>query len=144
VAEVVPLARMAALSVLAFEAALSAQSSNGAGPTGEVRYTLGRLAMAAPATAARCPHVRAVLPAEVLAAVTAQVSVRPATPDRPQPPRPAVSVQEAARALAITPAAVRAAAGRGRLRGSKSRATGEWSFAVADLETYRRTRAKGP
>src|SRR5947209_4806996 len=112
---------MAALSVLAFEAALSAGGRNGGSqPAPDVRYTIGRLAMAAPDTAARCPHVRTALDPAVLAVVIAHVSARPATPPAATPPQPADSAMgstEAARLLGITSQAVRAAAKRGTLRG---------------------------
>src|SRR5258708_1954292 len=67
--------RMAHLSLLAFEAALTAQARNGAGPSADVVYTIGRLALTVPETASRCPAVRAALPPDVLAVVVmAQVS----------------------------------------------------------------------
>jgi hypothetical protein len=83
---------MAHLSLCAFEAAFAAQGANGGSqPTADVRYTLGRLAMAAPGTAARLPRVRAALDPVTLAAVIAQVGARPGTPPAPQPAEPADS-----------------------------------------------------
>ena len=144
--EPVPLRRMAALSLVAFEVALNTSASNGgAPPTAEVAYTVGRLAMAAPGTAARCPHVRAALAPEVLAVVIAHVSAVPATP--PAAPRPEavdspMGSTAAARLLGVTTAAVRAAAQRGTLRGAKSAVTGEWTFSAADVAEYGRTHGR--
>jgi hypothetical protein len=152
----VPLPRMAALTLLLCEAGLGALSggNGGAAPTAELRYVLGRLSAAAPATALRCPHVRAALPPDALAA--AMAATRPAA----QPPGPADSdtadpagtaaprvpgahagtlgATAAAGLLGVSPQAVRAAAGRGTLRGRKSRITGEWTFTRTDVQEYGR------
>jgi hypothetical protein len=142
----VPLARMAHLTLVAFECALSAGDGNGgAAPTAEVRYTLGRLALAAPGTAARCPHVRHALPPDALAFVLA--SAAPATP--PAPPATCaadsgtarVGARAAARRLGVSAQAVRAAAKRGTLPGARDKVTGEWRFTRAAVDDYRRTRA---
>jgi excisionase family DNA binding protein len=128
---------MAALSLAAFEVALSAGPGNGgAAPSAEVRYTIGRLAVAAPHMALRLPHVRAAMDPVDLATARALVTPQAATPAPPQPPEPPVSVQQVARVLAISPQAVRAAAKRGTLRGQRDRITGEWRFKSEDVETY--------
>jgi hypothetical protein len=148
VTEAVPLERMAALSLAAFEAALRAQARNGSQPTAEVRYTIGRLAMAAPDAAARWPRVLAALPPEVRAAVIAQVGTAPATPAGPPGPDTAdservVGTTAAARLLGRSGQAVRAAVKRGTLPGTKRPRDGVWVFARADLESYRESHAKG-
>jgi hypothetical protein len=141
VTEPLSVADMADVTLKLAELALTAADSNGgAAASPRVRYVLARLALAAPGTAARLPHVRNALDPAVLATVLA--STRPATPPAPPRPDPADSQRlgtaAAAARLGISGAAVRAAAKRGSMRGQRDRVTGRWSFAAADVTEYGR------
>jgi Helix-turn-helix domain len=137
VADPVPLARQCALNLVAWEIALSTNSVNGGmAPAPEVRFTVSRLAMAAPGMARRLPRVRAVLPPDVLAIVLA--SGPPATapaPGAPGAPESVLTAAGAAARLGVSGQAVRAAAGRGALPGRKG-PDGRWRFKRSDVETY--------
>jgi hypothetical protein len=143
--EPVPLARMAHLTLCAFESALSAAGRNGAAPAADVVWTLGRLAAVAPHTALRCPHVKAAMDPVDVATAYALAGARPATPPAPPAPDTADSVlgtAEAARALGISGQAVRRAAARGTLRGQHDRITGAWVFTRAAVAEYGRAHAE--
>jgi hypothetical protein len=152
----VSIARMAALNLVAWEVAFTANGANGGMvPAPEVRYTVSRLAMAAPHMARRLPRVRTMLPPDVLAIVLA--NSLPATPPAPGAPGAAdsamvvpaaagpaaVGTAAAAALLSVTGQAVRRAAARGTLRGAKSKTTGAWQFSPAAVEEYRRARGRG-
>ena len=135
--------RMAELSLAAFEVALLAGPGNGGGQaSAEVRWTLSRLAQAAPGMALRLPTVRRLIDPVVLATVTAQVRAQAGTPQPVQPHVPAqsetasVGAAKAARAAGVSPRAARAAAQRGTLPGRKHPHTGEWLFNMEDVRAY--------
>lgn len=134
--------RQRELALLAFEAALRRWSADGAQPNDDVRWLVARLALSAPAVAARCGRVLAVLDPETRAAVRCRVTV-PVTELAVPPGDPAPSVQvsatAAARMLGMSNAGVRAAARRGRLPGTRSE-SGRWHLRVQDVEEYGRAR----
>jgi Helix-turn-helix domain len=133
-------AELAAVNLKVVQYALeSAARNGGAPPVASVRYLLARLALAAPGVAVRCPNVLAALDAVTLATVFALAGATPATPPAappPGPPESVLSTAQTAAMLGVSPQAVRRAAGRGTLAGTKSRVTGEWTFAPADVREY--------
>src|SRR5262249_50213937 len=140
--------QMAAVTLKLAEMALSTADGNGGTvPAAEVRYVLGRLALASPETAARCPRVRVALPPEALAVVLSLASARPAMPPAEQQPQTGdsgtrLSTRQAAEHVGVSQQAIRQAAARGSLPGVKSRATGEWSFAANDVKEYARAKRR--
>ena len=144
--------RVCALDVLAWEAALAsaAASRNGHALPADVQWLVSHRALAAPVTAAACPHVRAALPPDVRAAVlalaAAPVTVVAATPSQRAgsqlPDGVAASghlgSREAAQALRMSDHGARAACRRGTLCATKDDG-GRWLIAAADVDEYRRT-----
>jgi hypothetical protein len=143
--------RLAALRVLLLEAALAGHAGNGTRLPDDLSWLAVHDAVRSPATAARCPNLRAVLPPGVAAAVTrlaAEASQAagseplPAPVASPAPPPPALlSTAGAAAALGVTSHAVAAACRRGSLPAVHG-GDGRWVIAAADLEEYGRTHGK--
>lgn len=145
-------ARVAELSLIAFEALLRATAYGGLGPSAEVREVLAHHALAAPVAAMRLPMVRSALPADarrhvtklaieashapVFGVVDMPVGISRSSAGGRVPGQRAdrVSTAAAARMLGVESHAVRVAAGRGRLPGVK--ADGRWTFTRADLDRY--------
>ncbi len=138
--------RMAHLSLLAFEAALTAQARNGAGPSADVVYTIGRLALTVPETASRCPAVRAALPPDVLAVVVmAQVSAVAGSgmADGGEVRAVSVGVPAAAVAIGVSERRVRQLCQAGALAAARHPHTGKWRVQADAVEEYARRRAGG-
>ena len=143
--------RWAHLDVLAWEAFLaSAQAArNGHALAADVAWLVSYRALAAPGTAARCPHVLAALPTDVLAAVLrlagavtplARATSQEAASEVPAG-RPWVTIPEAARALGVGRHGARAACRRGALTAARG-PNGEWRIDREALDEYRRTHGK--
>jgi len=136
--------RQRQLTLMLFEVALSTSARNGRALPDDVVWLLTRLALNAPGTAARLPHVMAGLTPEVRTAVTrlasqrmAQVASHAQRSDSRTVAAPTVlSVGQAAAALRISSHGVRAACRRGSLHAVKD-ATGEWRISAADVEARR-------
>jgi hypothetical protein len=144
-------ARVAELSLIAFEALLRATAYDGLGPSADLRAVLAVHALAAPVAAMRLPMVRSVLPADVRRDVTklaieASHAPRFVVDRSAEVPRASaggrvpgqsrqVSTAAAARRLGVESHAVRVAASRGRLHGVKDDA-GRWTFTTTDLDRY--------
>jgi hypothetical protein len=136
--------RVCHLDVLAWEAALGPAAGNGRALPADVVWTVSRRALAAPVTAARCPHLRAALPPGVLAAVLRAAGAVPVTPlaapasqeARSGTGREWLTSREAARALGLTVHGARAAARRGRLTAARGPG-GEWRIDPASVTEYR-------
>jgi hypothetical protein len=103
--------------------------------------TLGRLALAAPATATRCPLLLRQLGPSVAHQVHVQASAPPVSEVAHAEAERArwLTTAEAAAALAITPHGVRDLLRRGQLGGRRSPA-GRWLVDVADVRRYARER----
>jgi hypothetical protein len=139
--------RVCELDLLAWEAALQAAAAtrNGHGLPADAVWVISARALAAPATAARCPHVRAALPADVRAAVlrmaadhqgVRQLAGEASEPAHSPPTDRPWTTAEAATALRITTHGARDACRRGALTADHDPATGRWRIAAGSVAQY--------
>jgi hypothetical protein len=117
------------------ELALTTYTGNGRAVPPDVAYVLAAIALGAPATAARCPHLLAVLATDVRATVFGLASAPRATGSGTGWPVLADSLTagEAAQRLGITADAVRKRCRRGQLAATKH-LTDAWRIDPASIE----------